>query len=232
MSDNKKLIIIGIGTNARHVYEFVRSYQLYDIVGFAVNEKYKDRELFLGLPVYSLEHLEEEYGNDDFVVFIALLWNKLNRDRRDLYEYCKKRGFHLTNIVSPHAILRSPLTGENCWIHDFVIVQNNASIGSNTAIMAFCLIGADTIIGDHCFFGAKSVLGGGSVVGEQSFIGINATVFDDTMVGKKCIVGACVALKRNLPDFSRCVVSSDSVIVKQYVEEEIESKLQFAKNKR
>ena len=30
----KKLIIVGISTNARHVYELVKQYQLFDVVGF------------------------------------------------------------------------------------------------------------------------------------------------------------------------------------------------------
>ena len=31
----EKLIIVGLSTNARHVFEFVKDYNLYEIVGFA-----------------------------------------------------------------------------------------------------------------------------------------------------------------------------------------------------
>ena len=230
--NTKNLIIIGTSTNARHVYEFVKSYNLYNIVGFAVNEKYKNSDTFLGLPIYSLENLENEYSSSDFVVFIALLWNRLNKDRRELYEYCKNKGYKMANIISPTAIIRSKIDGDNCWIHDYVIIQNNAEIASNNAIMAFTLIGANTKVGPHCFFGARSLLGGGSSVGEQSFIGINSTVFDGTEIGKKCIIGACPAVKRNMPDFSKYITSSENINIKSYSEEEIENKLLFSKNKR
>ena len=138
----------------------------------------------------------------------------------------------MINLVSPKSIIRGELLGDNCWIHDFVILQNDAKLESDIAIMAYSLIGADTNVASHCFFGARSVLGGGSTIGEQSFVGINATVFDDTIIGKKCIIGACTAVKRNMPDFSRYVTKSEDIIVKQYSEDDIEEKLVFSKNVR
>lgn len=228
----QKLIIVGLSKTAAHVFEFVQMYNLFEVVGFAVNEKYKMDSTFCDLPVFSLENLEKEYGNSDFYLFVAVLWNHLNRDRKDIYNYCKERGYKFANLISPHANVRGKIEGDNCWIHDFVVIQNNAHIKSNVAIMAFTLIGANTIVESHCFFGARSLLGGGSIVGEQSFIGLNATVFDDTTIGKKCIVGACTAVKRNMPDFSKYVTPSDNIIIKQYSEDEIENKLVFSSNKR
>jgi len=229
----EKLIIVGLSTTARHVLSFVRMYRLYEVVGFAVNEEYRKESSFLGLPVYSLEHLEEEYGEEkDFCVFVAMLWNHLNRDRRNLYEYCKSRGFRMANLISPTAVVRGTIAGDNVWIHDYVIIQNDAYLESNIAVMAFALIGANTHVASHCFFGARSLLGGGSTVGEQSFIGINATVFDDTRIGSRCIVGACTPVKRHLPDCSRYSTRSDDITIKTYAEEVVEDKLVFSLNKR
>lgn len=226
------LIIIGTGTNARHAYEFVKMYELYNVIGFAVNAKYNHNKEFYGLPVYDLEdlHLKDD---KHFKVFIALLWNRLNRDRKELFEYCERKGFEFANLISPHAIIRkSSVYGRNCWFHDYVIVQNNTIIEDNVAVMAFSLIGADCKVGSHCFFGARSLLGGGCSVGNQSFIGLNSTVFDDTVIGEKCIVGACTAVKRNMPSFSKYTTSSDNILIKQYSPDVIESKLMFNKNKR
>lgn len=226
------LIIIGLGTTARHVYDFVKMYNLYDILGFAVNEEYKDEKEFCGLPVFSLESLEKEIGHNKFTVFVAVLWNHLNKDRKDIYNYCKQRHFILANLISPHAIVRGNIEGDNCWIHDYVIIQNNAHLESDILIMAYSLIGADTKVGAHCFFGARSLLGGGCSIGEQSFVGLNSTIFDDTKIGKKCIIGACTAVKRNMPDYSKYSTSSDNIIIKQYQESQVEDKLVFSMNKR
>lgn len=228
----EKLIIIGLSTNARHAYEFIKMYNLYEVIGFAVNERYKEIDSFYDLPVYSLETLKDDLKGCDYKIFIALLWNHLNADRRHIYEYCEKEGYKFANLISPNAIIRGNIVGNNCWIHDFVIIQNHAQIESDVMIMAYTLIGADTHVQRHCFFGARSMLGGGSSIGEQSFVGLNATVFDDTKIGSKCIVGACTAVKRNMPDCSKYITSSDNIVIKQYSEDEIESKLVFSKNKR
>ena len=227
----ENLIIVGLSKTANHVYSFVKYHKLFNVIGFAVNEKYKNVDTFCGLPVYGLESLKKiELG--DYSLFLALLWNHLNGDRQRLYDYCKSEGFKLTNLISPLAVLRSPITGDNCWIHDFVVIQNNSTIESDVAIMGGTLIGANTYIGAHCFFGAQSVLGGGSTVGERTFVGIKATVFDDTIVGRKCIVGACTAVKRNMPDCSKYATASENIVIKQYSEDEIENKLMFNKNMR
>lgn len=225
------LIIVGLSKTATHVYSFVKYHKLFNIIGFAVNDKYRNVDTFCGLPVYSLETLNQEQKGD-FSIFIALLWNRLNGDRKRLFEYCKENGFKFANLISPLAVLRSPVNGENCWVHDFVVVQNESVIESDVAIMSGSLIGANTHVGPHCFFGAQSVLGGGSIVGERTFVGIKATIFDDTSIGRMCIIGACTAVKRNMPDFSRYVTKSDDIVIKQYAEDEIEEKLMFSKNKR
>lgn len=229
----EKLIIVGIGPNARLALSFVNYHNLYDVIGFAVNRAYYSTSIFEGYPVYILEDIEQTVGSKhNYKLFISLLWNHLNADRRKLYDYCKNKEFQLANLISPLAIIRSEIKGDNCWIQDQVVIQNDTVIGSNVAIMAGALIGADCNVGSHCFFGAHSLLAGGCTLGEQSFIGLKATVFDDTKIGKKCIVGACTAVKRNMPDYSKYITSSDNIVIKQYDEAEIESKLVFSKNKR
>ena len=228
----ENLIIVGTGTNAVHAFEFIKMYDLYNVIGFAVNKEYITEPTFRGLPVYDLEKIQETV-KEPFKIFISLLWNRLNKERRNLFEWCDSRGFDFANIISPHAVMRpSSRIGRNCWIHDFVVLQHNTVIGDDVAIMGFALIGGNSKVGSHSFLGAKSIIGGGSKVGEQCFIGINATIFDCTSIGEKCIVGACTHVKRNLPSYSVVKTAMDSVSITQYREEEIENKLQFRKNVR
>lgn len=232
-----KIIIVGIGTNAVLALRFIQDHSLYDVIGFAVNRAYLDRTEFHDLPVYAIEELDEIVDKSEVKVFVALLWNRLNADRKKLYLELKAKGYAFANLISPTAIIHSEFVnsgkweGENCWIHENVVIQDGVKIGNNVAIMAYSLIGSNTEIGDHCFLGAKSTVAGGCRVGAQTFIGINCTVFDDTVIGKKCILGACTAVKRNVPDYSVYKTASDMKIV-QYDENSIEDKLQFKLNKR
>lgn len=228
---SEKLIIVGTGPNSVHVYSFIKDYNLFDVIGFAVNREYITEDTFEGLPVYPIEDLDKHIDKENTLLFVALLWNRLNSDRKKLYTELKKQGYHFANLISPKATVRGELAGDNCWVHDYVVIQNNTVIHSNVAMMAYSLVGDHSDIGAHCFMGTKSTVGGGSSIGEQTFIGINCTVFDDTKVGKKCILGACTAVKRNVPDFSLYKTSSEMVI-KQYAETEIETKLIAKQNVR
>ena len=226
----KNLIIIGTSTTSIHVYKFVKEYNLYNVLGFAVDRDYLTEDFFLGLPVYAIDELDYKIDKENDLLFVAILWNKLNLDRKETYDRLKNKGFRFANLISPTAKVRGNLLGENCWVHDFVIVQNDANIGNNVLLMAYTLIGAHCEIGSHCFFGAKSTIGGGCKVGSQTFVGINATIFDDRIVGDKCIVGACTAIKRDLLNYSVCKTSLEGLVHKTYDSEEIESKLVFSNN--
>ena len=80
--------------------------------------------------------------------------------------------------------------------------------------------------------GTKSTVAGKCEIGEQTFIGISCTIFDNTKVGKKCILGACTTIKRNVDDYTIVKTAKDNVLVVKSDEENIENKLMFKKNVR
>ena len=225
----EKLIIVGTSTTAHQAYDFVKYHGLYDVVGFAVDREYYKESEFMGMPVYELEKLDEIPGIQDTFLFIAMLWNKLNKDRKDVYYRLKSGGggYRFANLISPTAVIRGKLKGDNCWIHDYVVIQSDAEIGTNCMIMAHTLIGAYVSLGDHCFCGARSVIGGGASVGSQTFVGINCVVYDETKVGSQCILGACGAIKRNVADRTIVKPQASYMESKSYPEDVIESKLMY-----
>lgn len=226
----EKLIIFGCNTTAKQVFDFVKQYNLYEIIGFAVDSQYRKNESFCDLQVYDLEELNTIFDITEIKVFVAILWNRLNADRREVYERLKCKGFQFANLVSPLAVVRGKILGDNCWIHDYAIIQSEAEIGEDCMIMAFSLIGAYAKVASHCFMGTKSTVAGECEIGEQTFIGINCTVFDNTKVGKKCILGACTVVKRNVDDYSIVKTAGDNMIVAHSDSKNIESKLLFAQN--
>ncbi len=227
-----RIVIIGTSVAASNVCKFIEKYKLYDVLGFAVNREFKTEDTYLGKPVYEIESLNQIIDKAKDYIFVAIQWNRLNADRRKVYEQLKFEGYRFANLVSPMASINGTLNGDNCWITDFVCIDTDAVIGNNVFVKVGAWVGDHALVGDHCFIGAKSTVGGGVKIGEQSFIGLGAIVFDDTTVGKKCIVGAATALKRNLPDCCVYKTVSNNFIVKEYPESEIEGKLLFRKNVR
>lgn len=230
MKSKRNLLIIGANSTARHVYSFVKEYNLFNIIGFAVDSKYKTQDTFLDQPLYAIEQLENNIDKEKDLLFVAILWNRLNADRKNVYERLKKQGFKFANLISPTAIIRGTLLGDNCWVHDYSCILYGAKVESNVIIQPYCLIGEYANVTPHCFLGAKSTLADHCTIGEQCFVGINAVIFDDRIIGNKCIIGACTAAKRNMPDFTSLKTSAESLILSHYKADEVESKLMFDKN--
>ncbi len=224
------LVIIGISDTADRIIRFVNRYHLYSIIGCAADAAYlpENQRVVIGggeYKVWDIAHLHEHIDvNNDFV-FVAVLWNRLNADRRQLFErICAMQRFRFANIVSPNAIIRGELRGVNCWICDDVLLQEHAVIEDNVYIMDRALVGHRSVVQQHAFIAVGATIMGAVVIGEQSYIGVNANVFDETHIGRKCIVGACTYVKRNLPDCTVIKTPPDAFVVKTYSEEEIENK--------
>lgn len=222
-TDKRDLCIIGTNETAERITQFVERYNLFNIIGYAVDKKYITEDEFKGKPVWAIEELEKYIDKRNDLLFVALFWNHLNGDRRRLYERLKNAGWHFANIISPLASIRGSI-GENCWIMDYAVIQEESVIGNNVIVSDLCFVGDYTKIDDHCFLGARSTIMGSAYVGKQTFIGINATVFDVVHIGNKCLVGACTIQKYDMPACSTSKVLSNNIVTKNYAEEEIESK--------
>src|SRR5690554_5265501 len=119
-----KLIIIGINTTASNIYQVIKKYNSHNVIGFAVNAKYRTQNKFHDLPVFELETLKSKINPIETKLFIAVQWNKLNSDRKKLYKTLKQEGFKFANIVAPSAIIHNESSiGENCWIADLVVIE-------------------------------------------------------------------------------------------------------------
>lgn len=91
--------------------------------------------------VFPLEELDKFIDKENDLLFVAVLWNRLNADRRYLYEKVKSMGYHLVNIISPNSQVRGELLGDNCWICDGVVVQEQVKLGNDLFVMDNAMVG-------------------------------------------------------------------------------------------
>lgn len=233
----QNLVIVGISDTADRIIRFVERYHLFHVLGCTVNKEYmpKTGMAIVGgqeRKVYPLEELDQYIDKENDLLFVAVLWNRLNADRRKLYQKVKDMGYKLANIVSPTASVRGEIKGDNCWICDGVVIQEHVIVGSDVFIMDNALIGHRSMVQSHVFVAIRATICGYITIGEQSYIGANSTVFDEVKIGKKCLIGGATIVKRNVPDFSVVKVPNDTMVIKQYSEEVIESKWQAHHNVR
>lgn len=221
----ENLLIVGTSVTAQSIRSYIKDYGLFNLLGFVVDKEYKKGDSYLDEPVYTFDELPKEFDKNRDFLFVAMEWDKLNSTRRKLYTRLKSEGYKLANIISPHAIIHGQILGDNCWICDGAIIENDVKIYEDVMVKSGAKIAHLSTIYPHCFVGANSFLAGGVNLGEQTYIGVSATIFNSVNVGKKCLIGACTYVKRHLPDCSVIKTKNDDFIIKQYPEEEIESKL-------
>lgn len=186
-----KVVVFGTGDFARVAEVYLRTDSEHDVVAFTVHEQYMTGSEFRGLPLVPFEAIEERYPPDEFAMFVAVGFSRVNKSRREIYDASKGRGYELVSYVSSKA-MRSPETeiGDNCFVFEANVVQPFVRIGDDVVVWSGNHIGHDSTIGDHCFVASHAVISGNVSIGESCFVGVNATIRDGVTVAADCVVGA------------------------------------------
>lgn len=222
----KDLVIVGTGEMAKDICSFVERYNLFNIIGYSVNEKYICGDEYEGLPIYPLEKLEKYVNPNEVFAFVAISpFQNLNLLRKEMFEVVKSKGFTCPNLISPTAVVLTDKIGDGNWINDFVYIDHDTEIGLNNFFRNHAYILHYSKVGNHNFIADKSMIGGNTTVGNQNFIGLASIIFSDITVGDRCIIGGGTIIKKSVPNNCVCKVPNDAIVVKEYPVDVIESKL-------
>lgn len=187
----KPLILFGLTEMAELAHFYFTKQSDYEVVAFAVDAEFKEKDTFCGLPVVAFEEVQGIYPPSKFDMFIALAYSKVNEVRKQKYLAAKKMGYRLASFISPQAtVLNENRIGENCFIFEDNTIQPFVTIGNNVTLWSGNHIGHHSTIKDHCFLASHVVVSGGVEIGEQCFLGVNATLRDHIKIGDKCVIGA------------------------------------------
>jgi sugar O-acyltransferase (sialic acid O-acetyltransferase NeuD family) len=198
MSDSGKLIIVGDSLFAEIAHEYFTHDSDYDVVAFSVEEQYRTREEFRGLPVIPFESLQDELDPSAHSVYAALTYGQVNRLRTRLAGEAKAKGYRLASYVSSRAFVwRNVELGEHCFIFEDNTIQPFVRIGANCVLWSGNHIGHHTTIRDNVFIASHAVISGSVDVGKNSFIGVNATLVNDIQIGRDNWIGPHVTITRS-----------------------------------
>lgn len=186
----RKLVIVGDGEFAEIAYEYFTHDSPYDVVAFAVESKYLQRDELFGLPVVAFETLEEKYSPAEHEVFVAITNTQLNRVRTRLFRESRGRGFRIASYVSSRAFVwHNVEIGENCFVFENNVLQYHVKLGDNVILWSGNHVGHRTVIRDNCFVTSHAVISGYCDIGENCFLGVNSCYADNVAVAKDCIIG-------------------------------------------
>lgn len=209
MKKEKKLVIVGAGEFAEIAYEYFTYDSKYEVVAFAVESQFRNREELFGLPVVDFESLEDRYSPQKYETYVAITYVQLNRARKRLYQMCKEKGYQCASYVSSHAFVWNNVEiGENTFIFEDNTIQYHVKIGNNVVLWSGNHIGHRTVIEDDVWMTSHDVISGFCHIGSGSFIGVNATLGDNVTLGKDTVFGAGALAIKSLTESGKVYVGS------------------------
>jgi sugar O-acyltransferase (sialic acid O-acetyltransferase NeuD family) len=193
-----KLVIFGTGPIAKLAnYYFTRDSE-HEVVAFTVDASHRDGSTFEGLPLVDFELVTDLFPPQDFKMFIAVSYAKLNQVRAAKYFRAKEFGYDLVSYVSSRCTyLSDEPVGDNCFILEDNTIQPFVKIGNNVTLWSGNHIGHDAVIEDHCFIASHVVISGFVRVQPYCFIGVNASLRQAITVAPHTLIGGGAVIMKD-----------------------------------
>ena len=189
--DGRQVVIFGIGDFARIAAVYFEADSPHEVVAFTVDEAYIDGSRLLDREVVAFETIEERFPPDEYAMFVAIGFSRVNQARAEVYERAKAKGYELVSFVSSKADLLAHVTvGDNTFIFEENVVQPFVTIGNDVVLWSGNHVGHDSSIADHCFIASHAVISGNVSIGPYCFVGVNATFRDGITIAPRCVIGA------------------------------------------
>ncbi|MGD8172507.1 acetyltransferase [Vibrio sp. TRT 21S02] len=187
---SKKIVIFGISEIADMAYFYFNNDTEYQVVAFTIDNDFIKSSNKFELPVIAFENVEDKYPPEEYDMFVALSYTKLNQLRKIKYGEAKAKGYYLASYISSNCVNYAKTIGDNCFILEDNTIQPYVSIGDNVTLWSGNHIGHHSVIDSHNFISSHVVVSGGVHVKESCFIGVNATIRDHVIIGKESVLGA------------------------------------------
>ena len=186
-----KIIIFGTGDIAQIANYYFKIDYDHEVVAFTVNKAYLNEKEFEGLPIVSFEEINKLYPPEEYKMFIALSYSKMNKIREAKYHEAKAMGYELVSYISSKcSYLSQYQPGDNCFIFEDNTIQPFVKIGNNVTLWSGNHIGHHSEIDDHNFISSHVVISGHCKIESNCFVGVNSTLAHKVHLAKETLVGA------------------------------------------
>jgi sugar O-acyltransferase (sialic acid O-acetyltransferase NeuD family) len=193
-----KLIIFGTGDIAQIAKYYFDIDSEHEVVAFTVDSDYIKDAQFEGCPVIAFEDIEKTFNPQDYQMFIAVSYTKMNKIREKKYYESKSKGYNLVSYVSSKCSYMSQYPcGDNCFIFEDNTIQPFVKIGNNVTLWSGNHIGHHSVIHDHNFISSHVVISGHCEIHSNCFLGVNATLHNNITLAKETLVGAGAIISKN-----------------------------------
>ncbi len=198
MNDLDKVLIFGTGLIAEVVQFYLKKDSPYEVVAFTADRQFVKEKEFQGLPLVPFDEVQKFYPPNEYAMFIAVGYTKVNKVRAQKYNEAKGKGYKLVTYVNSRTVhWGDTKIGDNCFIFENQTIQPFVSIGNDVIIWSGNHIGHHSSIGDHCFISSHVVISGSVKIEPYCFIGVNATIRDGVTIARENVIGAGALILKN-----------------------------------
>lgn len=162
-----------------------------------VDSAYKESDEFYGLPVYTFEEVEQHVNIHEVVFAMTLGYSRMNENRKQKYEICKRKGYDVLTYISPQAQVYTQQVGEGSLILPGAYIGPYSTVGVCSVIRPGTVLAHHDVVGDFNWIADGCTFGGGVKVGNSCFIGLGTTVRNEVCIADYTLVGAHTYMGRN-----------------------------------
>jgi sugar O-acyltransferase (sialic acid O-acetyltransferase NeuD family) len=213
----RRVVIFGVGDFARVASHYLTQDSRHEVVAFTAHERHvTEPATLLGFPVVAFENLAGTHPPEEFAIFVAIGFSRVNRARAEIVAECRARGYELVSYLNSRATRweETPL-GANTFVFEENVIQPFGSIGEDVILWSGNHIGHDVTIGDHVFIASHAVVSGNCTIGSHCFIGVNATIRDGVTIAPGCVIGAGAVIMRDTEEGEVFAVRNTPVFPKR-----------------
>lgn len=198
---NRQVVIFGTGDLAQVAAVYLRADSPYKVAAFTVHSTHLKERRVLEVEVVPFESLVETHPPQEYDMFVAVGYRRINKAREEIYLDCKAKGYKLITYVNSKATMWGEVQmGDNCFIFEENVIQPFVTIGNNVICWSGSHFGHHARIGDHCFIASHAVISGHVEIGSHTFVGVNATFRDGVKIGRTSVIGAGAVIMRDTGD--------------------------------
>jgi sugar O-acyltransferase (sialic acid O-acetyltransferase NeuD family) len=198
----KGLLIFGATSLAKLAHYYATRDMGMNVLGFVVDEQYKNTDTFLSLPVLIPSDIRS-FNKTEVAMYVAVGYRSMHQ-RANAYEQATKNGFELVNIIANASFVADDVVmGDNNFVMPGVMIEPGVKIGSNNVLWSNGTVCHDTTIGNHNFIASNVTIGGEATIGDQNFIGFSSTILQQRHIENNVLIGAQSLVLTNIESLTQ-----------------------------
>ncbi len=215
MSDHSlPLLVLGAGGHAKVLIEIFQLNQQ-KVIGIITPDLHIE-DIFEGLNIIGDDTAIDKYDPTKILLINGLGAIPGNRQRWNLSDVMRKKGFKFDNVIHPNSIIaKDVILAEGVQLMAGSIIQPGCKIGQDSIINTGVKIDHDSSIGFKCHIAPGVTLSGGVHIGNNVHIGTGVQVIQGIQVGDHSVIASGTTVYKDVP--SGVMVRQNAKIVMEKI---------------